>query len=809
MSNYPDNPVPLPVLKLCNKVSPPNPILGDGPLGGAYNKDAEIIKHLQLMLVTLGYDLGKTGENNDGVDGDFGNLTRKAVEDFQRKNMDWEGKPLDADGLVGPETADALNRRLVGVWYDVYETPKEITKDTLHITATEDALKRGISLYPKDTLHVTDRNTLKRNGLLSSDDVKKAKVVLVSSSIATVVNPVAKHLWQEFHKDAENKDDPKIDFGTDDDKKVVKNPDAAGNLQSKKKLHLCFLEKAIAIIQIDVKEDAYYAKWEIIDKDDKVVHKHPSFTEANYKDKKPAALLKTGWYGWLWDGRNNQTTLRVFCPAGTYYSRITIKDAADKEQVLKEEIRLEGDPYKIFIVGHPKTDNELRAEFSRPALNNRFLDSNGERTARDCCIIVHRGEENEGHVAFLGQGTEEATKADGSPNFGAIATPHSREFKGWIRPNPHNVPIKPDRVQIEHLNRTDQLIQLFNIGGPPPNNPYCDSNPNTPYKDGVQAHRGNAKWTTNGLSVGCTTVSPITGATAANPGSVWGRVRSLDSEFGNWGNPNLGENVAVAGPNFVNKQTKRNRTADALIADDHVAPELNPPQHPAPATGAPGRDEPPLHMQPTMQKAVFGGFHGYEIPIDSNVKDEPDNMLRIRMELREYDNMPMYYQYHHAVIFGHTWRRDGNRYNITAWIPRKVIRRWNGNRRNLLIHGHCWIAWYIERRSRGSSPEIMNGSPSYAALTNTDIGRVERTWTPPARLDSGEYFSVFDYRVEVLPYVAGADEWVTEERSTDLFSGILQQGWAGRSASILKEEIVTDGNSQYIAGTNELLITTI
>ena len=51
-------------------------------------KDPEFVKHLQKMLVTLGYDLGTNGPDKDGVDGSFGKLTETAVNDFQEKNRD-------------------------------------------------------------------------------------------------------------------------------------------------------------------------------------------------------------------------------------------------------------------------------------------------------------------------------------------------------------------------------------------------------------------------------------------------------------------------------------------------------------------------------------------------------------------------------------------------------------------------------------------------------------------------------------------------------------------------------------------------
>lgn len=43
------------------------------------------IKQIQLALIEKGYDLGKTGPNKDGIDGDFGKRTQNAVKDFQKR----------------------------------------------------------------------------------------------------------------------------------------------------------------------------------------------------------------------------------------------------------------------------------------------------------------------------------------------------------------------------------------------------------------------------------------------------------------------------------------------------------------------------------------------------------------------------------------------------------------------------------------------------------------------------------------------------------------------------------------------------
>ncbi|MCG7850741.1 MAG: hypothetical protein MIO93_16400 [ANME-2 cluster archaeon] len=72
MPEDPENPGPLPAIDLKNKSDG-----GKGPLGRPdfCSKDPELVKHLQKILVTLGYDLGTSGLEKDGVDGSFGKLT--------------------------------------------------------------------------------------------------------------------------------------------------------------------------------------------------------------------------------------------------------------------------------------------------------------------------------------------------------------------------------------------------------------------------------------------------------------------------------------------------------------------------------------------------------------------------------------------------------------------------------------------------------------------------------------------------------------------------------------------------------------
>jgi peptidoglycan hydrolase-like protein with peptidoglycan-binding domain len=129
MSNYPINPGPLPAADLKNKSDG-----GNGPLGKG-DRMEELVKHIQKMLKALGFNLGEFGPNRDGVDGKFGDDVEKTVKKFQEKSKDWEGNQLNSNGSVDERTSDALNRTLVGAWYDFYQTDIELTGGKRIITA--------------------------------------------------------------------------------------------------------------------------------------------------------------------------------------------------------------------------------------------------------------------------------------------------------------------------------------------------------------------------------------------------------------------------------------------------------------------------------------------------------------------------------------------------------------------------------------------------------------------------------------------------------------------------------------------------
>ena len=80
-----------------SNITPSTPINSDIEKGENSNR----VKTLQENLIKLGYNVGP-----DGADGDFGNNTLLAVIKFQQDNG------LDADGIVGPITQNAINNAL-------------------------------------------------------------------------------------------------------------------------------------------------------------------------------------------------------------------------------------------------------------------------------------------------------------------------------------------------------------------------------------------------------------------------------------------------------------------------------------------------------------------------------------------------------------------------------------------------------------------------------------------------------------------------------------------------------------------------
>jgi peptidoglycan hydrolase-like protein with peptidoglycan-binding domain len=99
-------------------------------------KKGPIVKQIQELLIGKGYkEVSKSGE----PDSMFGSMTKAQVEKFQSENTNDKGEPLQKDGIVGPETINAL-----------LKVPTPYTKGVE--TAVKQVLPTGVSptLSPPD-----------------------------------------------------------------------------------------------------------------------------------------------------------------------------------------------------------------------------------------------------------------------------------------------------------------------------------------------------------------------------------------------------------------------------------------------------------------------------------------------------------------------------------------------------------------------------------------------------------------------------------------------------------------------------------
>jgi hypothetical protein len=68
-------------------------------------KKGSVVGEIQKLLIGKGYkDVSKSGE----PDNMFGRMTKTQVEKFQTENKNDKGEQLKKDGIVGPETINAL-----------------------------------------------------------------------------------------------------------------------------------------------------------------------------------------------------------------------------------------------------------------------------------------------------------------------------------------------------------------------------------------------------------------------------------------------------------------------------------------------------------------------------------------------------------------------------------------------------------------------------------------------------------------------------------------------------------------------------
>ena len=65
----------------------------------------KVVRNIQTMLVSLGYELGDTGKGEDGIDGEYGDKMEEALFDFQIDN-----NLEDFDGIIGKETMTILKK---------------------------------------------------------------------------------------------------------------------------------------------------------------------------------------------------------------------------------------------------------------------------------------------------------------------------------------------------------------------------------------------------------------------------------------------------------------------------------------------------------------------------------------------------------------------------------------------------------------------------------------------------------------------------------------------------------------------------
>ena len=688
-----------------------------------------------------------------------------------------------------------------------------------------------------------------------------APVTLTHVNTLDSVSVVTRHIWQEFHWKAPA---DKYKGKTDLDKRVVERLDDERTRIAKKKLNLAFCETAIATVDIEVPDgQTLYMWWRLEDKDGKLVREHEDFSEKHFNDKNAAAKIQSGKFAWRWDGRRiNDHKLLVFFRDGECFSRIQIKSASGRAIELgalaRTPIEVQGDPYKVWIVGEPKANHDLDAEMNGRG-GKRWLNAAGNRLQGDCWIRVYRGVPNPGgedHLVFLGHGAVEATDVETpaeatSARWGAIATPHDVPHKGYVRQGKHggiefwlcelvDADDKADK-DAEGKSKDAWFISLpIERGLPPANNPFCDGRKDQPYKDGVHTHQsfGSAGHILEAASVGCTTVLDLYSGTHAKPSVVFGDLRAPRAKFGTWNGtkPDKASNNPWGPPmedgrpgHFHNKQTMRaaGHESDALLNDDFDKPMLTPLPAASPATVF---DQTP-HLQPTGQHAIFGGFLEHEIPhwlaaapadVDGPGLDV-DPKMRIRCMLKQPDEASRYWQYHRLVGFGHTVHAVTlTRCKVFAYFPRMAQRLWNGHWRNLQVKGQTQYAWFIEKREGGTNTAVAwvsakpAGNAEYVDLPNSNIGlapgNAEGGHAVDVRLSaSAEFYSVIKYKIKLHPDHDGdkspaTSVWEPLAARDDLLTERQVAVPMGGYASVAAETIVKEGSQHFLVGRSELRI---
>jgi hypothetical protein len=597
-------------------------------------------------------------------------------------------------------------------------------------------------------------------------------------------------------------------------------------------------------------------RWWLEDGKGNQLAEHADFSKKNYDANAAAAKVKKAKYAWRFDGRKlNAVNQRVFLRDEICWSHIEVKSVPGRVIPLGQKqwayLKVEGEPYKIFVRGVPKSDAEMDLEKTNHG-GGRWLHSDGAKLATDCWIKVYRGvPDDDGYLVFLGHGAIEATgygteTAGGVVKNGAIATPHDVEHRCWIRHRHWQWGGDVSLCEIANVaaKAGEEWLLTLNIKNdasgsplPPAKNPYCDSHVNQPYKDGVQGHRSfnqGGLFLIDGASTGCTTIVDLSSGTRAKPAAEQGNVRCIKASYGEYygGDPTdashkdkiWGPALPNGGPGtFYNKQNKRSDVKDAFLADDFSKPLVAVPRAPEDAA----HDDEPLHMQPTFQHAMFGGFLGHEIAYTGNIVDEPDAAasddpkLRMRCKLMSGPENAKAWQYHRLVCFGHIPKDVGGKVTVEMWVPRIFQRLWNGHSRNVMVRdadkgltSQCEYAWFFEQRNTDGTTVNRGwiGKKPAAGkdfVTIDEVGKVtkENLAKPTfdksdAKAKGAQMFSVFKYRVKLAPQPAsGSSVWEPLTARVDLFSDLANP------ARVVDEQIVSVSGVQWLEGRSEVMVT--
>lgn len=95
-----------------NTVKPPKKTTPMDGLPLKRGSKGEKVKQLQRFLVAEGYSIGSFGILSDGVDGDFGSLTEKAVKENQKPFPTF--KSMYPSAVEGQVSADFYNSNIKG-----------------------------------------------------------------------------------------------------------------------------------------------------------------------------------------------------------------------------------------------------------------------------------------------------------------------------------------------------------------------------------------------------------------------------------------------------------------------------------------------------------------------------------------------------------------------------------------------------------------------------------------------------------------------------------------------------------------------